>query len=648
METQKLSKRKNTHENKISPKKRNINSLKEAILDIKFENDREITISQTEYYELEPEQIKTILTIKIHGNLVLDNPSNMFESSVIENIEGDVTLIGRCNNMFTDAVNFNGIIENWDTSNVTNMGSMFYGATIFNQKLKWNTSKVVNMGYMFMNATDFNQELEWNTASVINMEAVFMNATSFDQELKWNTSSVINMSSMFYGAVSFDQKLEWNTSNLVNMESMFYGATSFNKELEWDTSNVVNMSAVFRNATSFDKELKWDTSSVDTMNRMFYGATSFNKTLKWDVSSVRYMSDMFCDATSFDQELIWDTSNVEYMGSMFTRATSFNQKLDWETINVVDMSNMFYQATSFDQELNWDTSSVTDMSLMFYETNQTIIDDIKSDIQKERIISAEFKLINAWFNGLDDRIRKNLTISCKWYSYQIDGYLNSIYRNEIYPSAKLDNHIANLKDNAQTFSSYKESTYNRLCEEVKSPFEDFVEIKSVQKDVYIERIKQVTLFVHSIFIQYYYTLTSPIKVYRGMTVPISNTLSLNMIGINSVSLSLDIANSFMFKMAPKYKKGFNNNYLIELELPVGTKVIPMKICSTIEEYELVIIDQGQLRIVKNSTLAKTIYNEEEEDDEEEDDEEEELSYSYIIAVFEKNNRLPVYNNFVTI
>ena len=37
----------------------------------------------------------------------------------------------------------------FDTSSVTNMGYMFYGASAFNQSLSFDTSSVTTMSYMF-------------------------------------------------------------------------------------------------------------------------------------------------------------------------------------------------------------------------------------------------------------------------------------------------------------------------------------------------------------------------------------------------------------------------------------------------------------------------------------------------------------------
>ena len=49
-------------------------------------------------------------------------------------------------------------VGSWDTSKVTTMESMFYGARSFNQSLdKWNTSSVVDMSFVFHNAVAFNQ-----------------------------------------------------------------------------------------------------------------------------------------------------------------------------------------------------------------------------------------------------------------------------------------------------------------------------------------------------------------------------------------------------------------------------------------------------------------------------------------------------------
>ena len=48
-----------------------------------------------------------------------------------------------------DGMVFNEDISNWDTSSVTTMYRMFYGASVFNQPLSFDTSRVTNMFRMF-------------------------------------------------------------------------------------------------------------------------------------------------------------------------------------------------------------------------------------------------------------------------------------------------------------------------------------------------------------------------------------------------------------------------------------------------------------------------------------------------------------------
>ena len=77
--------------------------------------------------------------------------------------------------MFSSALAFkNGdsnTINNWDTSSVTNMSSMFLSATVFNQNIgSWDTSSVTSMQNMFKGARAFNQNIgSWDTSSVTRM-----------------------------------------------------------------------------------------------------------------------------------------------------------------------------------------------------------------------------------------------------------------------------------------------------------------------------------------------------------------------------------------------------------------------------------------------------------------------------------------------
>ena len=153
-----------------------------------------------------------------------------------------------------------GPIAEWDTSEITDMRTLFFEAHNFNGDLsRWDTSSVNDMYGMFMNATSFNGDLSrWDTSKVDTMFGMFRNATSFNGDLsRWDTSKLKTMSHMFMNATSFNGDLsKWDTSKVETMFGMFCDAPRFNGDLSrWDTSNVEGMSHMFRNETSCDGDL---------------------------------------------------------------------------------------------------------------------------------------------------------------------------------------------------------------------------------------------------------------------------------------------------------------------------------------------------------------------------------------------------------
>lgn len=249
-------------------------------------------------------------------------------------------------------------IEDWNVTQVTSMATAFENgrATTFGGTLDSST---------------FNQNIGgWDTSSVTNMSSMFYNATAFNQNIntngnKWNTAAVEFMSGMFNGAAAFNKKIStWDVSSVTTMMQMFKGATAFNNEandLNWDrnTGSVTDMSSMFEDATAFNASvLFWDTTSVTNMSSMFKGATAFNK-------EISAGSNTWTPPSQYNY---WQTDNVTDMSSMFEGATTFNLEnfppgsydLQINTAAVTDMSNMFNGATDFNRNLeHWDISSIT-------------------------------------------------------------------------------------------------------------------------------------------------------------------------------------------------------------------------------------------------------------------------------------------------
>ena len=45
---------------------------------------------------------------------------------------------------------------------------------------------------------------------------------------------------------------------------------------------------------------------------------------------------------------------------------------------------------------------------------------------------SEIEKMKKWFYTLKPKQQLELTITCRWYAYHLDTYLNSIYRKKIY------------------------------------------------------------------------------------------------------------------------------------------------------------------------------------------------------------------------
>ena len=165
---------------------------------------------------------------------------------------------------FDGCINFNNYI-NWKTSYLNNLTDMY-------------VSTVTDMSYMFRNCYKFNNgdtgnagllPITFTTDAVTNMTSMFNGASKFNQKLDTTTfitTSVTDLSSMFYGATIFNNG---STTNDIS------------NPLAFDTSATTDMSYMFYNAIAFNQTFcntiaSTDLQNVLTMNNMFFNATIFN------------------------------------------------------------------------------------------------------------------------------------------------------------------------------------------------------------------------------------------------------------------------------------------------------------------------------------------------------------------------------------
>ena len=233
--------------------------------------------------------------------------------------------------------------ENFNTANVTNMSSMFYGCynlTSLNLS-NFNTANVRDMDGMFWGCTSLTglDLSNFNTENVIYMGFMFdscISLTSLNLS-SFNTSNVNDMQYMFSKCSSLTSLnlSSFNTSNVTNMSNMFYkcsSLTSLNLS-SFNTANVRDMYSMFFSCTSLTglDLSNFNTENVISMGCMFYSCSSLTSLnlSSFNTSNVRNMSEMFDSCSSLTSLNLsnFNTANVKYMQYMFcncSRLTSLN------------------------------------------------------------------------------------------------------------------------------------------------------------------------------------------------------------------------------------------------------------------------------------------------------------------------------------
>lgn len=131
-----------------------------------------------------------------------------------------------------------------------------------------------------------------NTSNVTNMRSMFYTCSALSSVALFDTSSVTDMGGLFCGTAITTVPL-FDTSSVEYMNSMFEGCTSLTTVPLFDTSSVLNTESMFKNCSALTTAPLFDTSSVIRMNSMFDGCSSLTEVPLFDTSSVTQMDSTF-------------------------------------------------------------------------------------------------------------------------------------------------------------------------------------------------------------------------------------------------------------------------------------------------------------------------------------------------------------------
>ena len=169
------------------------------------------------------------------------------------------------------------LIENIDTSNVTNMSNMFNGCAQLTTVPLFDTSNVTNMSDMFNGCKQLTTVPLFDTSNVGDMTNIFNMCTKLTTVPLFDTSKVVNMYYMFNYCTQLTTVPLFNTSNVVNMFGMFGNCTKLTTVPLFDTSKVVTMYYMFSNCKQLTTVPLFDTSNVGDMGNMFNGCAKLTE-----------------------------------------------------------------------------------------------------------------------------------------------------------------------------------------------------------------------------------------------------------------------------------------------------------------------------------------------------------------------------------
>ncbi|MDK7192064.1 BspA family leucine-rich repeat surface protein [Bifidobacterium sp. UMB1197] len=303
------------------------------------------------------------------ANLETINNLDLFDTSNVEDMSGMFSSTPKLKNI-------NGT-KDWDTSRVTDMSSLFEdsGISSINPISNWDVSHVENMQLMFRNTKNLRTvhglDEKWNTSNATDMTSMFEGGAieSADGIRNFKTRNVHHMSNMFYQAKNLSnvKGITWDNTYCDEATGMFAesGLTTTEGLEVFTNDHLASMGRMFMNANKLEdiKALEnWDISNTNDIGRMFTGTTSLKEANlgKWKTSYVGNIIGLFENSgvkkiTGLEN---WDTKNVWNMGKAFSNTTNLTQIPgieNWNTSGATDMNDMFANSsvTSLDIS-NWD------------------------------------------------------------------------------------------------------------------------------------------------------------------------------------------------------------------------------------------------------------------------------------------------------
>ena len=208
----------------------------------------------------------------------------------------------------------------YNTSNATNMGSMFIFCYNLSTVPDFDTGNVTDMSDMFSGCANITTVPNFDTGNVTDMSKIFSSCRNID------TGNVTDMSDMFYQCRNLTTVPNFDTSKVTNMSDMFYSCNNLTTIPNFDTSNVTDMSYMFY-GTNITSVPNFDTSNVTNMTRMFTFCYNLTTIPIFNINNVTRMTDMFSWCNNIQGNLYIESNNVTNTYNLFASTPNYTKNI---------------------------------------------------------------------------------------------------------------------------------------------------------------------------------------------------------------------------------------------------------------------------------------------------------------------------------
>lgn len=178
-----------------------------------------------------------------------------------------------------------------------------------------------------------------DTSNVTNMSTVFFGCKNLKEIPLLDTANVTNMDRTFTSCFNLVTVAPINTSKVTNMYGMFSGCINLVTIHNLDTSNVTSMYETFRSCSNLKDLPTLNTGLVTTMNNTFRNCSNLETINLTDTHNVVNMDSIFSGCSKLKSIATLNTCNIINMTTMFDNCTNL---VDIPVLNTVNTKKIYY------------------------------------------------------------------------------------------------------------------------------------------------------------------------------------------------------------------------------------------------------------------------------------------------------------------